>query len=131
MRTTIAIIICLLLFITGMVAQERKPEAWDVRAEEKYKKRQEEVKEEVWNIKQAGFRNRTVPPEYAKESAVVLARYVDLVTPEKAVKLFRTERNLVAINDKAALEQYSGFEFRQYENIVDHGGLEPFHKNIK
>ncbi|MGE7773638.1 hypothetical protein ACQKLP_02890 [Chitinophaga sp. NPDC101104] len=131
MRTTIAIIICLLLFITGMVAQERKPEPWDVQAEKKYKKRQEEVKEEVWNIKQAGFRNRTVPPEYAKESAVILARYVDLMTPQKAVKLHRTERNLVAINDKAALERYSDFEFKQYENYDDSYQLEPFDKITK
>ncbi|WP_298708870.1 hypothetical protein, partial [Chitinophaga sp.] len=119
MRTTIAIFICLLLLITGMMAQEKKSYAWDVKAERKYKERQEEVKEEVWSIKQAGFRTRTVPPEYANESAVILARHIDIVTPQKAVKLHRTERNLVAVNDKAALERYSEFEFKQYENY-DH-----------
>lgn len=131
MRTTIAIIICLLLFITGMVAQERKPLPWEAKAEKKYKARQEEVKEEVWSIKQAGFRNRTVPPEYAGESVVVLARHVDLNTPQKAVKLHRTERNLVAINDKAALERYSEFEFKQYENMNKSYPLEPFDKLTK
>src|SRR5690606_18681451 len=112
MRTTIAIIISLLLFITGMVAQERKPEGWDIAAEKKYKERQEEVKEEVWNIKQAGFRNHAVPPEYANESVVVLARHIDLATPLKNTKIHRTERHLVAINDKAGLERYSEFEFK-------------------
>ncbi len=131
MRTFIAIFICLLLLISGMMAQERKPEAWDVKAEKKYISRQEEVKGEVWSIKQAGFRNRTVPAEYAKESAVVLARHVELITPQKNVKLHRTERNLVAINDKAALEQYSEFEFKQYLNSDYYYPLEPFDKLTK
>lgn len=131
MRTTIAIFICLLLLITGMMAQEKKSYAWDVKAERKYKERQEEVKEEVWSIKQAGFRTRTVPPEYANESAVVLARHIDIITPQKAVKLHRTERNLVAVNDKAALERYSEFEFKQYENYDQNALLEPFDKLTK
>lgn len=131
MRTTIAIFVCLLLLITGMMAQERKPQAWDVKAERKYIERQDEVKEEVWAIRQAGFRNRTVPPEYAKESSVILARHIDIVTPQKAVKLHRTERNLVAINDKAALERYSEFEFKQYENYDEKYPLEPFDKLTK
>lgn len=131
MKKYIAILICLLLLITGMMAQERKVEAWDARAEVKYKKRLSEVKEEIWGWKQAGFKNRTVPAEYAKESAVVLAKHIELTTPDKDRELHRTIRVLVAINDKAALEEYSEFSFKQYESLSSWYPLEPFDKMTK
>ncbi|WP_346316673.1 hypothetical protein [Chitinophaga sp. YIM B06452] len=131
MKTYIAILICLLLLITGMMAQDRKVEAWDAKAEVKYKKRLSEVKEEIWNWKQAGFKNRTVPAEYAKESAVVLAKHTELTTPDKDRELHRSIRVLVAINDKAALEEYSEFSFKQYESLSSWYPLEPFDKMTK
>ncbi|RPD40465.1 DUF3857 domain-containing protein [Chitinophaga barathri] len=131
MKTYIAILICLLLLITGMMAQERKVEPWDAKAEVKYKKRLAEVKEEIWSWKQAGFKNRTVPAEYAKESAVVLAKHIELTTPDKDRELHRSIRVLVAINDKAALEEYSEFSFKQYESLSSWYALEPFDKMTK
>ncbi|MBO9153243.1 hypothetical protein ACFOTA_13565 [Chitinophaga sp. GCM10012297] len=131
MKTYIAILICLLLLITGMMAQERKMEPWDAKAEVKYKKRLAEVKEEIWGWKQAGFKNRTVPAEYAKESAVVLAKHTELTTPDKDRELHRSFRALVAINDKAALEEYSEFTFKQYETLSSWYPLEPFDKMTK
>lgn len=131
MKTYIAILICLLLLITGMMAQERKIEPWDAKAEVKYKKRLAEVKEEIWGWKQAGFKNRTVPAEYAKESAVVLAKHTELSTPDKDRELHRSFRALVAINDKAALEEYSEFTFKQYETLDSWYPLEPFDKKTK
>ncbi|MGN6511087.1 MAG: hypothetical protein ACTHLD_16600, partial [Chitinophaga sp.] len=124
MKTYIAILICLLLLITGMMAQEKKIEPWDAKAEVKYKKRLQEVKEEIWGWDQGGFKNRSVPAEYAKESAVVLAKHVELTTPDKDRELHRSFRALVAVNDKAALEEYSEFTFKQYETKGSR--LEPF-----
>lgn len=122
MKKYIAILICLLLLITGMMAQDRKVESWDAKLEVKYKKRLSEVKEEIWGWKQAGFKNRTVPAEYAKESAVVLAKHVELSTPDKDREVHRSIRVLVAINDKAALEEYSELTFKQYELNKEHWG---------
>lgn len=130
MKTFIAICISLLLLVMGMVAQDKKPEPWDTKAAVKYKKRLEEVKDEIWSWKQTGFKNRTVPAEYTGESAVILAKHHELTTPDKDRELHRTSRMLVKINDKAALEEYSEFEFNQYEL---HSGnswnvLDPFSK---
>ncbi|RPE13252.1 DUF3857 domain-containing protein [Chitinophaga lutea] len=132
MRTFIIVFISLLLLVMGMVAQDKKPaEAWDVKAEVKYKKRLAEVKEEIWGWNKAGFKNRTVPAEYANESAVILAKHHELTTPDKDRELHQTTRQLVKINDRAALEEYSEFAFNQYE-LRSSGAwnvLDPFGKN--
>ena len=131
MRTFIIVCISLLLLVMGMAAQDKKPETWDAKAEVKYKKRLSDVKEEIWSWNKPGFKNRTVPAEYANESAVILAKHHELTTPDKDRELHQTTRQLVRINDKAALEEYSEFAFNQYE-LLSRGTwyvLDPFGKN--
>ncbi|MGX5819997.1 DUF3857 domain-containing protein [Chitinophaga lutea] len=129
MKKIIAIFICMFLLVLGMMAQEKKPESWDVKAEIKYKKRLEEVKKEVWAINQEAFAVRTVPAEYKAESAVILAKHQELTTPDKDRELHKTVRMLVKINDKAALEEYSEFSFNQY--YAWYGVLDPFGKTTE
>lgn len=131
MKTFIIVCISLLLLVMGMVAQDKKAEPWDVKAETKYKKRLAEVKEEIWSWDKAGFKNRTIPKEYANESAVILAKHHELTTPDKDRELHQTTRMLVKINDKAALEEYSEFTFNQYELHGASGWntLDPFGKH--
>lgn len=130
MRTFIIVLVSLLLLVMGMVAQDKKTEPWDVKAEIKYKKRLAEVKEEIWSREHAGFNNRNVPAEHAGESAVILAKRQELTTPDKDRELHQTTRTLVKINDKAALEEYSQFSFNQYELYATGGFnmLDPFSK---
>ena len=87
--------------------------------DEDYQKFAREVKAEVWKKDLPQFNNRTVPTKYNKESAVVLARYeevgVDYSNHFSALSLGNVKqctgthliRNLVKINDKAALDKFS------------------------
>lgn len=89
--------------------------------DEDYQKFAREVKAEVWKKDLPQFNNRTVPTKYNKESAVVLARYeevgVDYSNRFSALSLGNVKqctgthliRNLVKINDKAALDKFSTF----------------------
>lgn len=101
--------------------------------DEDYQKFAREVKAEVWKKDLPQFNNRTVPAKYNKESAVVLARYeevgVDYSNRFSALSLGKVKqctgthlvRNLVKINDKAALDKFSTFEFRTYDYSLNNG----------
>ena len=101
--------------------------------EEDYKQFAREVKKEVWNKDLPQFNNRTVPAKYNKESAVVLARYeevgVDYTNHFNPLSLGKVKqctgthlvRSLVKINDKAALDKFSTFEFRTYDYSLNNG----------
>lgn len=116
----------MLLLATGLTAQDKGPAAWDVKGEKRYKKRILEIKDEVWGWDMPAFKKRTVPDEYKNESAVVLAKHVDLRTFDDDHEIHRTVRVLVKINDKAALETYSDFTFNQYELEKMGTVLDPF-----
>lgn len=117
----------MLLLVTHVTAQDNIA-GWDAKGEKRYKKRILELKDEVWGEKLPAFNNRKVPEEYKNESAVILAKHIDLRTFDADHEIHRTFRVLIKINDKAALEKYSEFTFNQYE--LERGGtvLDPFDK---
>lgn len=117
----------MLLFATQVTAQDN-PAGWDVKGEKRYKKRILEIKDEVWGAKLPAFNNRKVPDEYKNESAVILAKHIDLRTFDDDHEIHRTFRVLIKINDKAALEKYSEFTFNQYELERYGTVLDPFDK---
>ena len=100
-----------------------------------YKKFVEKVKEEVWGQELPQFKNRNVPAKYKNESAVILARYEEVIvdqkhkfnfwTRDKLVKQIngtQIQRYLIQIKDKAALDKFSTFDFRTYNRSYSYFG---------
>jgi hypothetical protein len=115
------------LFLTGIFAIQHSAEAQNDPA--KYKERAASIRADVWGWKVPAFNNRTVPAEYSNESSVILARraVIEADTKKKmnwamlaAVRDFyynSTVRELVKINDKASLEEYSELNYRQFKKL--------------
>lgn len=94
---------------------------------EKYQQLAELVKEEVWSKDLPAFRQRSCPDEYKQYSAVTLAFYNELTVDQhlrakfleilffgytaQMVTANNCSRQLVAINDEKAREEYSEFDF--------------------
>lgn len=104
---------------------------FSVRAEknDKYKTYSEEVRREVWALDLPAFRNTEVPEKYKQYSAVVLAAHSRLEVTKKTrfnvgaflggfhyidreVNCRDLYRMMVLINDKAALKEFSEFDYK-------------------
>ena len=94
----------------------------------KYKERAAAVRAEVWEWKDPAFANKTVPVEYANESCVIMARkaLIEADTKKRMNWALGTHRNfyynstvreMVKINDKSSLEEYSQFSYRQFKKL--------------
>lgn len=93
-----------------------------------YHKQAEEVRNYVWGLKIKAFDERNVPAEYAKYSKVFLAKHEEItglskskikwigigVKAQKDLTYTHTTRELVKINDAAALEDYSEISFQKF-----------------
>lgn len=96
---------------------------------EKYKLFAEETRKEVWALKLPEFTNTAVPDKYKDESAVILAAHSRLEITKKTrfnvgaflggfhyidreVNCRDLYRMLVQINDKAALKEFSEFDYK-------------------
>ncbi|UYQ92444.1 DUF3857 domain-containing protein [Chitinophaga horti] len=90
------------------------------RQDAKYKERAEEIRAEVWGWSLPAFKNRTVPDSMNKESGVVMARHIDISASGRKRKreYTRIVREMVKINDKAALEEYSEFNYQQFSRSL-------------
>lgn len=94
---------------------------------QEYKEFINEVRAEVYARDMPAFEVREVPEKYNDESAVILAIYEEIIAKKKTsfgfnssvfglgnnakIHADRLTRMMVLINDKAALEQYSEFDF--------------------
>ena len=96
---------------------------------EKYKLFAEETRKEVWALELPEFANTAVPEKYKDESAVILAAHSRLEVTKKTrfnvgaflggfhyidreVNCRDLYRMLVQINDKAALKEFSEFDYK-------------------
>ncbi|MGG9970413.1 hypothetical protein ACQ33O_01360 [Ferruginibacter sp. SUN002] len=98
--------------------------------EKKYKERAAEVQEEIWSSGGKPFDVIEVPSEYKNESAVVLAKMLEVTNSSKKklkislfgpgfatrLKYYTTLRERVKINDKAALDEFSTLEYKKNLN---------------
>jgi hypothetical protein len=94
----------------------------------KYKERAAIVDQGVWAWNVPAFNNYKVPAQYANESSVIMARRAEIQANSKS-KLgagFRINRNfyynstvreLVKINDKVSLDEYSQLSYRQFKKL--------------
>jgi len=102
--------------------------SWSQNAED-YRKTSEDMRKQVWAWDKPQFKVREVPPQYANASKVVLAHHTELTADSKSKFVFLvitayskkeeslTEivRELIKINDKNAVAEYSELSFTQFE----------------
>ncbi|RFS23961.1 DUF3857 domain-containing protein [Chitinophaga silvatica] len=124
----------LLLLQLPLYAQKAR----DIRA---YKERATQVRNEVWEWDIPAFLYGVKAKIDTTSSAIVVARHVDVkasssrkmknlgnsIRVERGKDLFysNTFREMVKINDKAALEEYSQFSFRKFKNLNSY-----FHRGL-
>jgi len=96
---------------------------------EKYRKESEEMRKQVWAWDKPQFKVKDVPPQYANASKVILAHHTELIADSKSklayyvisfsVKKEQTitevVREMVKINDKNAVADYSELSFTRFE----------------
>jgi hypothetical protein len=108
------ITLILLLMYTGYtgVAQSRQ--------EKEYQEEAAEVKNEIWDGKDAAFNVTAVPEKYNNESAVILALRFTMGTGHSHRQKHEatTMHQRIKIQDKAALEEYSEFNIQKLKNKV-------------
>lgn len=121
-----------LLLQQGVYAQKAK----DIR---EYKERADAVRQEVWNWDIPAFKKVPALPADNKSSAIVIAKHVDLKASssrkikyigigfkvKKDIFYSNTVREMVKLNDKVALDEYSQFSFKKFRNLNSyfHSGL--------
>lgn len=94
-----------------------------------YKETAEKFRQQIWSGQAPEFKVRSVPAEYADYSAIVMARSIEIIgDSKKRSKLFfgsfqgyreltftQTVRELIKINDKSALAEYSEIEYTRLQ----------------
>ena len=94
-----------------------------------YRKASEELRKQVWAWDKPQFKVRDVPAQYAKASKVVLAHHTELTADSKSKFQFyvisfnikkeqtltEVVREMVKVNDKNAVSNYSELSFTQFQ----------------
>lgn len=122
MKKLLSITLVFLACITASQAQTKD--------EIKYRKASEEVKKQVWAWDMPQFHAREIPQEFASASKVVLAQHTELTADSKSKLQFdvltilnvnkeetitEVVRELVKLNDKSAVSDYSELNFTKFE----------------
>ena len=108
-----------------------------------YKKYCQEVKQQIWSMDLPQFKTRKAPEKYKKESAVILAKYEDYsIDQKRKLNLVSSTgvskdiisvhfiRNMVLIQDQAALKEYSEFEYQTYQRKFYNDFGRDDHRNV-
>lgn len=95
----------------------------------KYKEEADAIRKEVWAWNRPEFNVRTVPEKYTNASAVIMARRAEISADSKkkaqltglgfgmyrALTLTEVVRELVKVNDKSAVDEYSEISYTQMQ----------------
>ena len=95
--------------------------------EEKYRKASEELRQQVWAWDKPQFKVKDIPAEYANSSKVIIAEHTELSAEsknkagfqgltfmvDKVQTITEVSREIVKLNDKTAVEEYSELSFIQ------------------
>ena len=101
---------------------------------EKYRKASEEVRKQVWGWDKPQFKIKDIPSQYANASKVIIAQHTELsaeskskfafyvisFTVKKEQTISEVVREMVKLNDKTAVEEYSQISFTQ---LINHSGF--------
>ncbi len=116
------------IFITGLLRIDAQS-----KEVEQYRKESEEMRKQVWASDEADFKVREIPKEYANASKVVIARHTELTasskskfhylvitfTVTKSEALTEVVREMVKLNDKNAVKEYSELSFTQLKKTTN------------
>jgi hypothetical protein len=97
--------------------------------EARYRKQSEEIRKDVWGWNLPQLNVRKIPEEYIKASKVIIASRTELTAESKTKladyglafgtnkeqKLTEIVREMVKLNDKTAVDEYSQLSFTQFE----------------
>jgi len=98
------------------------------KSDEKYRTQSEEMRKEVWAWDKPEFKVKEVPAKYANASKVILAHHTELTADSKSKFAFyglafsikkdqtiiEVVRELVKLNDNAAIKDFSELSFTQF-----------------
>lgn len=96
---------------------------------EQYRQESEDMRKQVWAWKLPAFQKRDIPSDYTNASKVILAYHIELTADSKSKIKFsglsvgrqnkqnisEIARELIKINDKTAVAEYSELNFTQFE----------------
>ena len=131
-RTTIF----LLLFIAAPFLSKGQDAYDDLPPNNDYNVKAAQIRAEVWAWDIPAFKNYSVPEKYAGESAVILARHRMIDASAQKGNVFRAfflgdasgrmfytdiDRQMVKINDQAALDKFSEFSFKEESKYSNYG----------
>jgi len=115
-----SIVSFLSLTITNVNAQSKD--------EAKYRAQSEEIRNQVWAWDKAQFKVTDIPAQYAKASKVIIALHTELTAATKSrmtilgigsvdkdLQLREVVREMVKLNDRTAVDEYSQLSFTQFE----------------
>ncbi len=119
----------LLILLFACLANFSAVNAQSSKEAEKYKSESVEMRKQVWVWNKPQFKVREVPQQYALASKVVLAHHTELTADSKSkfqftgfgfgVKkeqsLVEVVREMVKLNDKNAVDDYSELNFTQFQ----------------
>jgi hypothetical protein len=115
---------------TELFAQ-KKSEAKLTKADIKYREESDAIRKTVWSWNKPEFAKRNIPAEHANASKVVIARHTELSADSKSklvyyglgfgskkeTSILETVREMVKVNDKPAVEEYSELSFTRLVKI--------------
>jgi len=95
---------------------------------EKYRKESEQMRQTVWTWDKPQFKVKSVPAQYNTASKVILAHHTELTAdskskfafyglgfgPKKEQTLTEVTREMIKVNDKTAVTEYSELSFTQF-----------------
>jgi hypothetical protein len=110
----------LLVIVIGSFAQSKD--------ETKYRKESEEMRKQVWAWDDPKFKVKDIPQQYANASKVIIAHHTDLTADSKSKIAFygfgfgakkeqsltEVVREIVKVNDKNAVDEYSELSFTRF-----------------
>ncbi|NIG52107.1 DUF3857 domain-containing protein [Chitinophaga sp. Cy-1792] len=123
MRVLQLAVICTILTVQGFAQSKRNYD--------KYNERATVVRNEIWNWNIPAFQHPDLKDVDTKESAVLLAKHIDLklwrvkdidmtsfgAYGGRDIYYSRTVREMIKINDKVALDEYSQFSFKKLQAV--------------
>ena len=109
-----------LLAGTALLAQSKKDAI-------KYKAESEMMRKQVWSWNKPEFKKKDIPADYASASKVIIAHHTELTadsksklvyygigfTTKKELSILEMVRQMIKLNDKSAVDEYSELSFTQ------------------
>lgn len=100
------------------------------KADAKYRAESDEIRKQVWAWDKPEFKKKDIPAEYANASKIIIAHHTELTADSKSkltytgllgfgskkeTSIIETVREMIKLNDKSAVDDYSELSFTRLE----------------